>query len=63
MGLILKKITLCVTENKGGKISILNQLFPHEEHSLKITHFVSPKIITHKSQLNSVGTVGRDHFN
>lgn len=48
---------------KGEKINVLNQLFPHEEQSLKITHFVSPKIITHKSQLNSVGTVGRNHFN
>lgn len=45
---------------REGEISILSQLFPYEEQSLKITHFVSPKIITHKSQLISIGTVGRD---
>ena len=49
--------------NREGERSVLDQLFPHEEQSLKITHFVSPKIITRKSQLNPVGTVGRDHFN
>lgn len=44
-------------------MSVLNQLSPHEEQSFKIIHFVGPKIITHKSRLNSMGPVGRDHFN
>lgn len=56
------KYQLYVTEPRGLKMSILNQFSPHEEQSLRITHFVAPKITTHKSQLNSIGIAGRDHF-